>query len=89
MRVALIDLGARGSLGCETGILRIDTFKIDNAIRGLVGMAFFDWMAEKMHQTVAEDSERGHSSEHPLLVGLAWSFPIEYVSKNPGNRDRY
>lgn len=85
LRVALIDLGARGSPGCETGILRIDTFKIDNAIRGLVGRAFFDWMAEKIRQTVPEDSEKGHSSEHPLLVGLAWSFPIAQTSSKGGN----
>ncbi|KAK4190801.1 hexokinase-1 [Podospora australis] len=85
LRVALVDLGARGAPGCETGIVRIDSFKIDNSIRGLVGRAFFDWMAERIHQTIAKDSERGHSPEHPLLAGLAWSFPIDQTSSKGGN----
>ncbi|KAK4032024.1 hypothetical protein C8A01DRAFT_41536, partial [Parachaetomium inaequale] len=84
LRVALVELRGREAPGAEGGIIRMDTFKIDNDVRGLRGTQFFDWMAERIHRTVAKDSTRGHSSEHPLLVGLAWSFPIEQTSSKGG-----
>ncbi|KAK0742492.1 hypothetical protein B0T21DRAFT_283114 [Apiosordaria backusii] len=81
LRVALVNLKGRDSSGCpESLIVSIDTFSIDNDIRALKGKAFFDWMAEKIHQTVAQDSKRGHSPDQPLLLGLSWSFPIEQPS---------
>jgi hexokinase len=81
LRVALVELRGRGVSGAEGGIVRMDSFRIDNDVRGLRGNQFFDWMAERIHRTVAKDSARGHSSDRPLLMGLAWSFPIEYVSQ--------
>ncbi len=83
LRVALVDLRGRGSAGTESGIVQMDSFKIDSDVRNLKGTEFFDWMAERIHWTVAKDSskgKKGQSPEDPLLVGLAWSFPIEYVS---------
>jgi hexokinase len=77
LRVALVELRGRGASGSESGIVRIETFKIDSAVRNLRGTEFFDWMAERIHRTVAKGSEKGHSPEHPLPAGLAWSFPIE------------
>jgi hexokinase len=78
LRVALVELRGRSVSGCESRIVRMNTFKIDSDVRNLRGAEFFDWMAERIYRTV-EGSENGHSPEHPLLVGLAWSFPIEYV----------
>lgn len=80
LRVALVELRGRGVSGPEGSIIRMDSFKIDSDARNLRGTEFFDWMAERIHRTVAKDSARGHSPDHPLLMGLAWSFPIEYVS---------
>ncbi|KAK4677052.1 N-acetylglucosamine kinase 1 [Podospora pseudoanserina] len=78
LRVALVDLKGRGSSGGpESVIVSIDTFNIDNDIRALKGRAFFNWMAEKIYQTVAKDSRQGHCADDPLLLGLSWSFPIE------------
>lgn len=80
LRVALVNLKGRGSSGGpESVIVSIDTFNIDNDIRALKGRAFFDWMAEKIYQTVAKDSRQGHCADDPLLLGLSWSFPIEYA----------
>lgn len=83
LRVALVQLRGRGKPRSESGIIRMDSFKIGSDVRGLKGTQFFDWMAERIHRTVAADSQEDYSPERPLPVGLAWSFPIEYVS-TPG-----
>lgn len=83
LRVALVELRGRGASGAESGIIRMDSFKIDSAVRNLRGTEFFDWMAERIHRTVASDIAKGHGPQNPLLAGLAWSFPIEYVHINP------
>ncbi|KAK4195412.1 putative hexokinase [Triangularia verruculosa] len=80
LRVALVTLKGRNpSTGCpESHIVSMDTFDIDNAIRNLKGIAFFDWMADKINQTVtAQDPKIGRSPENPLSLALSWSFPIE------------
>jgi len=77
LRVALVELRGRGASGPESGIARMESFKIDNDVRNLRGTDFFDWMAERIHRTVSRDSDKGSSPEQPLLMGLAWSFPIE------------
>jgi hexokinase len=77
LRVALVDLRGRGASESESSIIRMDSFRIDNDVRNLRGREFFDWMAERIHRTVAKDSVKGHRPDQPLLMGLAWSFPIE------------
>ena len=77
LRVALVELRGRGAHGDASRIVRMNSFKIDSDIKALRGVDFFDWMAERIHQTVANGSEQGRSPESPLLVGMAWSFPIE------------
>ncbi|KAK0708336.1 hypothetical protein B0H67DRAFT_337912 [Lasiosphaeris hirsuta] len=84
LRVALVELRGRGAKGSASNIVRFDSFKIDNQVRALVGVAFFDWMAARILQTVAEGSKQGHSPEDPLLMGLAWSFPINQTSSKGG-----
>ncbi|KAL2176249.1 uncharacterized protein P884DRAFT_300924 [Thermothelomyces heterothallicus CBS 202.75] len=84
LRVALVELGGKGAEGAEGSIIRMDTFKIDSHVRNLRGARFFDWMAERIQRTVAKDSTRGHVPEVPLLMGLAWSFPIEQTSSKGG-----
>lgn len=84
LRVALVELRGRGAKGSASNIVQFDSFKIDNEVRGLVGVAFFDWMATRILQTVAKGSKQGHSPEDPLLMGLAWSFPINQTSSKGG-----
>ncbi|KAK3332047.1 hypothetical protein B0T19DRAFT_93358 [Cercophora scortea] len=84
LRVALVELRSRGAQGSKSAIVHMDTFKIDNDIRALQGVAFFDWMAERISQTVAKASGQNHTADRPLLMGLAWSFPIQQTSVRGG-----
>jgi hexokinase len=77
LRVALVELRGREARGSESGIVRIDSFKISQDTKSLEGMAFFDWMAERVHETVSKAVAKENSPEKPILMGLAWSFPIE------------
>lgn len=77
LRVALVELRGREAVGSESRIVRLDSFKIDRQVKNLVGMAFFDWMAQKIVATVSSALGSENSAEEPLLMGLAWSFPIE------------
>lgn len=81
LRVALVELraveeGVRERP--ETEIVRMMTFKIDHEIKNLEGMAFFDWMAERILGTISQGLKQDHSPTRPLAMSLAWSFPIEY-----------
>ncbi len=78
-RVALIELSGRESKGNESNILIIKSFKINNAIKQLKGVLFFDWMAERIEETLSGQAEGHNMSEAPLSTGVAWSFPIECV----------
>ncbi|KAK4242725.1 hypothetical protein C8A03DRAFT_28954 [Achaetomium macrosporum] len=84
LRVALVELKGRRASGSDSGIIRMDTFKIDSDVRNLRGTEFFDWIAERIHRTVAQDIGKAHSPDQPLLAGLAWSFPIEQTSSKGG-----
>jgi hexokinase len=79
LRVALVELKSRGAQGGESRIVRMDSFKINPTVKKLEGMAFFDWMAQRIVETISSALEKDERSKTPLLVGLAWSFPIEYV----------
>ncbi|KAG4424827.1 hypothetical protein IFR04_001987 [Cadophora malorum] len=82
-RVALIELsGKKNEVG--TQILKMASFKIGPSERKLKGILFFDWMAERIEQTLAGQRQGQAISEHPLSMGLAWSFPIEQTSLRSG-----
>lgn len=78
LRVALVELRGRMSkIGEGSGIVSIRNFAITPAIKNLEGMAFFDWMAGRIKETLAEQYSHLNNSEEPLLMSMAWSFPIE------------
>lgn len=77
LRVALVQLGGKDAHGCESRILRLDSFKILPAVKNLQGTAFFNWMAQRIVDTVAKHVGSENTPANPLLLGLAWSFPIE------------
>jgi hexokinase len=77
-RVALIELSGK-SAEQECRILKRATFKISNGIKQLKGVLFFDWMAERIEETLSGQNEGHDMSDAPLSMGLAWSFPIEYI----------
>lgn len=76
-RIALIELSGRKSESMGTTILKRDSFKITNSVRQLKGMAFFDWMAERIGETLSGQHEGHDMSQAPLSMGMSWSFPIE------------
>lgn len=78
LRVALVELrGRKSESGKHSEIVSIQNFSINKNIKDLEGMAFFDWMAARIAETLATGLKREHSPEHPLPLAMAWSFPIE------------
>lgn len=80
LRVALVTLRGRQSTGNESEIVRMESFKITPEIKSLVGTGFFDWMAKHISEVIGDDAK----SEEPMLMGLAWSFPVEQTSLGGG-----
>ncbi|KAF4465723.1 hexokinase [Fusarium albosuccineum] len=81
LRVALVELRGRiSNMGEESKIVSIQNFHISPEIKALEGMAFFDWMAEKILETLAAELDEHRSPGHPLPMSMAWSFPIEQTS---------
>lgn len=79
LRVALVSLKGRDARGNENEIVRLDTFKITPEIRKLEGMCFFDWMATRISEVIRGDGDGEGMVMGPIPMGLAWSFPVEYV----------
>lgn len=74
LRVALVELRGREASGRESEIVQIESFKITEDIKELEGMAFFDWLAARIHEVVSKEPRPAQGS---LPMGLAWSFPVE------------
>ncbi|RFU36277.1 hypothetical protein B7463_g16, partial [Scytalidium lignicola] len=83
-RVALIELSGGENGAQESKILGRGTFKIDNPVRKLEGKAFFEWMADRIDEILSGQLAGYGTSKSPLLMGLAWSFPIEQTSLRSG-----
>jgi len=77
-RVALVQLCGKDSSDMGMKIAKMRSFRIDKRIRDLKGHYFFDWMAERIEEVLA-DPEWDFYRRTTLSMGLAWSFPIEYV----------
>lgn len=78
LRVALVELrGREAHQGKQSEIVSMRNFRIGNAIKDLEGMAFFDWMAARIRETLSTGLSREHSSSKPIPLALAWSFPLE------------
>ncbi|TGJ88516.1 hypothetical protein E0Z10_g212 [Xylaria hypoxylon] len=82
LRVALVELRGQETHGKECEIVRMISFKITPEIKKLEGMAFFDWMAMRIHNVIRKDGVA--DTQDPIPMGLAWSFPVEQVSLGGG-----
>ncbi|KAF4979672.1 hypothetical protein FZEAL_4163 [Fusarium zealandicum] len=81
LRVALVELRGRlSNIGQESKIVSIRNFHIGPDIKALEGMAFFDWMAKRISETLASELDKHRSVDQPLPMSMAWSFPIEQIS---------
>lgn len=81
LRVGLVELCGKTHNDDGMRIQRIKSYKIDKDIRNLQGLAFFDWMAERIHAMLGEARTMAQQDAAPISMGLAWSFPIQYVIK--------
>lgn len=78
LRVALVALSGTDADGQRhSEILRMRNFKINMDIKDLEGTAFFDWMAERICETLEGGFGGENSPDKPLPMAMAWSFPIE------------
>lgn len=75
-RVALIHLTGKSN-GSSMKIVKMFNYRIGNKVRALEGHAFFDWMAERIDETLEDAVVKAAQGDTPLPMGLAWSFPVE------------
>ncbi|KKY18153.1 putative hexokinase [Phaeomoniella chlamydospora] len=82
-RVALVSLTGRQHGQDGIKIVRVTSTAIDEKVRSLHGIEFFDWMATKIKHVVAD--EAGVQERNGVIpLGLSWSFPIEQTSIRGG-----
>ncbi|KAL8836282.1 MAG: hypothetical protein Q9176_006431 [Flavoplaca citrina] len=87
LRVALLELNGRASTQ-SVRIRRSVASNIDNRVRNLKGLQFFDWIAAQVQEMFSGDREAlDHllSNSQPIPMGIAWSFPIDQTSIRSGN----
>ena len=78
-RIALVELNGKDSAGKSMRIANMRSYRIDNSVRALKGHSFFDWMAEKIEEAIADPEVKKINGTSTLPMGLAWSFPVEFV----------
>lgn len=78
-RVAVVELSGHQPGAKSMRIVNMKSYKIDNHVRYLRGNAFFDWMAEKIETAIKDPQVKKINGTHSFPMGLAWSFPVEYV----------
>ena len=89
LRIALVELyGREPAIGHQPMEIKcMMSFPIDTPTRQLKKYTFFDWIAERVKELLKKDSEDAEGTgftnasrlEGGFQMGLAWSFPIEYV----------
>ncbi|KFY88170.1 hypothetical protein V500_06519 [Pseudogymnoascus sp. VKM F-4518 (FW-2643)] len=85
-RVAVLELFGRGREGEESVVRGARTFPINDVVKQRVGVAFFEWLAERIEETLREVlGETKEDEERTKMdMGLSWSFPIEHTSLRSG-----
>ena len=78
LRVALVTLDGRMKGNESLWIRRSQNSPITHTVRRLEGLAFFDWIAERIYEMLSMDTTAyQHMRTKPLRMGVAWAFPIE------------
>jgi hexokinase len=78
-RVALVELSGRNSSKESMRIIKMRSDRIDNQVKALRGNDFFNWMADRISETLADADIKKLHLQETLAMGLAWSFPVEYA----------
>ena len=83
LRVATVELRGQSPLAegaqeprTRMQVLQLQEWRGDQEVKALPGLAFFDWIAERVGQTL---QAAGKGSGGGMAVGMTWSFPIECV----------
>jgi hexokinase len=79
-RIALVELNGRQVDAKRMRIVIMKSYKIDEQVRQRSGIDFFEWMAEKIQHALADPQLQNSTSTKSFPMGLAWSFPVEYVA---------
>jgi hexokinase len=78
-RIALVELNGNQADAKNMRIVVMKTYKIDEKVRQRSGNDFFEWMAERIQQALADPQLQRSTTIQSFPMGLAWSFPVEYV----------
>jgi hexokinase len=78
-RIALVELNGRQPGAKNMRIVVMKNYKIDEKVRQRRGNEFFEWMADKIQQALTDPQLRISTDTGSFPMGLAWSFPVEYV----------
>lgn len=79
LRVALVKLCGRQVNGGEMRIVKMFNYRIDESVRSLRGREFFDWMADRIEESISDPEIYKAHGPGTYAIGVAWSFPVEYV----------
>lgn len=87
LRIALVELNGKQPTTAAKSmrIVAMKSFKIDEKVRQRSGSQFFDWVAEKIQQALADPQWQRSTSTKSIPMGLAWSFPVEQTSIRSAN----
>ena len=81
LRMALVDLYGRHRRPDCLQLRRLTASPITREVRYLKEYAFFDWMDVQIREMLVLEGET-RTNEEALRMGVAWSFPIEYVDRS-------
>ncbi|KAF2852859.1 actin-like ATPase domain-containing protein [Plenodomus tracheiphilus IPT5] len=84
-RIALVELNGRQPDTKNMRIVAMKSYKIDEKVRQRSGSQFFDWMAEKIQQALADPQLHKLAGIPSIPMGLSWSFPVEQTSIRSAN----
>ncbi|KAF2429161.1 actin-like ATPase domain-containing protein [Tothia fuscella] len=79
-RVALVFLNGRSRHRDGMQIKKMLSYRIDARVKALSGHDFFDWIAERICETLEDPEVRISHDSSVIAMGLAWSFPVEQTS---------
>ncbi|KAI4657124.1 uncharacterized protein J4E79_007740 [Alternaria viburni] len=84
-RIALVELNGREPDAKNMRIVVMKSYKIDEKVRQRRGNDFFEWMAEKIQDALADPLLQNSTDTKSFPMGLAWSFPVEQTSSRSAN----
>jgi hexokinase len=84
-RIALVELNGKKPGAKNMRIVFMKSYKIDEKVRQRRGHEFFEWMADKIQQALADPQFQRMSSTQSFPMGLSWSFPVEQTSSRSAN----